>query len=146
MKPCTFIFGIFIAFIPKATVCVVDCMGKVNGRTCGRGARQITLPSADQVGYCGDPSGCTAKRTKYYYKCGQCQSITVKNKKMRGGQLEECCHENRRLYSQGTVGNQENAPESVPPSQGTSEASSYAGATTSTTHNGITFYNFFGPK
>ncbi|KAA1102445.1 hypothetical protein PGTUg99_034858 [Puccinia graminis f. sp. tritici] len=116
MKPHQIIFGIFMAFvIPKPTAGGVACMGKVMGRTCGRYAGRIMLPKAERIGDCGDPSGCLAKRTKGYYICDECKSITVKNKRVRGGEYEACGHENMKLYFQGTV----------LPSQGNSEAASY---------------------
>ncbi|KAA1098888.1 hypothetical protein PGT21_014278 [Puccinia graminis f. sp. tritici] len=143
MIPRTILFVIFMAFIPEYILGDVGCMGIVEGKLCGRDAHQIPLPGADQFGDCGDPrTGCKIQRTKYYYKCGGCQSITVKNYKARG-KYEGCGHENKKLYIQGTLGNHEYAPESVPPSQGTSESAYYQEATPSTTRDDIQYFEFF---
>jgi hypothetical protein len=85
-----------MAIIPNLTIGEIGCANP----NCGRPANQLYRHNYPSKGICGV---CQEQRTKYYYQCYHCQTITVKNKTMRNQEKEGCSHINTQIYIQGKI-------------------------------------------
>ncbi|KAA1102420.1 hypothetical protein PGTUg99_034037 [Puccinia graminis f. sp. tritici] len=135
----TIILGVIMAFTLISQVSAIKCI--LEG--CGGEARQcrsraVNLP---EKGPCLDDDiggKCLKQRSKLYYVCKRCNSVIGKNKQMPHLEPEGCAHDSKYIHIKGKI--------PPPDSEGTSAAASEGESSSSTTHDGIPFYNFFNKK
>ncbi|KAA1110636.1 hypothetical protein PGT21_028465 [Puccinia graminis f. sp. tritici] len=146
------IFSIFMAIIQNPTIQAVGCCNK----NCGQITNQLNpyKHNYDPKGVCGYPLGlgviCEHERSKLYYKCNHCQTITMANKRMPKEQKEGCSHTNAQIFIQGKIlpsgveiklVSSRVASTSAPPLEGASEEASSSGEPQMI--GGRPFYEFF---